>query len=99
MEQSRRKYQLKIDDVSEKFIKNIFKNKSYKQDIKYDIKNLDKEINSLNLLNGMEEKKQKIIIKLIDQKKEETKNQILNFSNNLLNWPEIKNNQINKGKK
>ena len=98
MEQSRRKYQLKIDDVSEKFIKNIFKNKSYKQDIKYDIKNLDKEINSLNLLNGIEEEKQKEIIKLIDQKREETKNQILNLSNNLLNWPEIKNNQINKGK-
>ena len=89
---------LKIEDVCEKFIKNIFKNKSYKQDIKYDIKNLDKEINSLNLLNGIEEKKQKEIIKLIDQKKEETKNQIINLSNNLLNWPEIKNNQINKGK-
>ena len=72
----------------------MLKNKSFKEDIKYDIKILEKEINSLNLFNGIEEKRHEEIKNLIDKIKKETINQILTQSNNLKNWSEIKNNQI-----
>ena len=87
-----------IFDVCDKFIKKIFKDKSYKEDIKYDIKNLDKEINSLNLFNGIEEKKHDEIKELINKMKEETRYQIINIMNNLHNWSEIKNLKISIGK-
>ena len=85
-------------DISNKFINKVLKNKSFKEDIKYDIKILEKEINSLNLFNGIEEKRHEEIKNLIDKIKKETINQILTQSNNLKNWSEIKNNQISKGK-
>ena len=87
-----------IFDVCEKFIKKIFTNKSYKEDIKYDIKNLDKEINSLNLFNGIEEAKHNEIKELINKMKEETRYQIIYLMNNLHNWSEMKNLKINIGK-
>ena len=88
----------KIYEISNKFIKKVFKNKVFKEDIKCDMQYLDKEINSLNLFNGIEEKKHDEIKNLINKIKEETMYQILSKSNGLTNWSEIKNFQINKGK-
>ena len=88
----------KIYEINNKFIKKEFKNKVFKEDIKYDMQYLDKEINSLNLFNGIEEKKPDEIKNLIKKIKEGTMHQILSKSNGLSNWSEIKNNQINKGK-
>ena len=88
----------KLNTISNNFINQVFKNKIFKEDIKYDIQNLEKEIKSLNLFNGIEEKKHDEIKNIINKIKNETMNQILAKSNNLKNWSEIKNNQINKGK-
>jgi len=88
----------KILDLCQKFIKKVFDNKLFKEDIKYDIKDLDNEINSLNLYNGIEKKKHSEIKELIDKLKEETQYQIISLMNKLTNWSEIKNSQINKGK-
>ena len=88
----------KIFDLCQKYIKNVFNNKSYKEDIKYNITDLDNAINSLNLFNGIEEKKHNEIKDLINKIKEETIYQIVISMNDLTNWSEIKNKQINKGK-
>ena len=88
----------KIFDSCQKYIKNVFNNKIYKEDVKYNITELDKEINSLNLFSGIEEKKHGEIKDLINKMKEETKYQIVYSMNNLTSWSEIKNKQINKGK-
>ena len=88
----------KILDLCQKFIKKVFNNKSFKEDVKYDITDLDNEINSLNLFNGIEEKKHNEIKDLINKLKEKTQYQIISLMNNLANWSEIKNSQINKGK-
>ena len=87
-----------IKEVCENFIKKLFKNKSYKEDIKYDINILGKEIESLNLFKGIEEKKHDEIKKLINKIKEKTQNEVIKLKNNLPNWSEIKNLEVNKGK-
>jgi len=89
---------LRISGVCNNYINQIFKNQQYKENIKYDINNLEKLINALNLSNGIEEKKHNEIKILINQMKEKTNNQIINLKNNLPSWSEIKNSLINKGK-
>ena len=87
----------RISEVCKNYIKQIFQNQIYKENIKYDINNLDKLINALNLSNGIEEKKHNEIKSLINEMKEKTQNQIINLKSNLLNWSETKNSLIYKG--
>ena len=87
-----------ISDICEKYIKEVTKNKSFKEEVKFDIEKLDKEINSLNLFNGIEERKQNEIREMIKRMEEETRHKIINIMNNLSNWSETKNLHVNKGK-
>ena len=87
-----------ISDICEKYIKEVTKNKSFKEEVKFDIEKLDKEINSLNLFNGIEERKQNEIREMIKRMEEETRHKIINTMNNLSNWSETKNLHVNKGK-
>ena len=88
----------KISGLSQKFIDKIFQNKLFKEDINYDIKDLDNQINSLNLFNGIEEKKHNEIKNLINELRENTQNRIIFLKNNLENWSIIKNMHIRHGK-
>ena len=81
---------LKIEDKCNNFIKKIFDNKIYKEEIKFDINDLNKEINSLNLLEGILENKHNEIKELINSMIQQTKNKIMNDSNSLSNWSDRK---------
>ena len=81
---------LKIEDKCNNFIKKIFENKIYKEEIKFDINDLNKEINSLNLLEGILENKHNEIKELINSMIQQTKNKIMNDSNSLSNWSDRK---------
>ena len=88
---------VKINDICEKFLKKVMENKSYKEDVKYDTSSLESKINSLNIFNEIKENKHKEIKDLINKKKEETKQKILNEANSLSNWSDIKNLKIKEG--
>ena len=92
------KIKLKIDEICENFVKNTIGNKSFKEEIRYDIKILDKKIESLNLFNGINQNKYNEIKELINKKKEETKLQILFQTNSLSDWSVIKQLKINEAK-
>jgi hypothetical protein len=94
----KKKIKLKIDKLCEEFIKQVIGNKSFKEEIKYDIKILDKEIESLNLFNGINKNKHNEIKNLINNRKEETKKKILLERNSLMDWSIIKELKINEGK-
>ena len=81
---------LKIEDKCNNFIKKIFDNKIYKEEIKFDINDLNKEINSLNLLEGILQNKHNEIKELINSMIQQTKNKIMNDSNSLSNWSDRK---------
>ena len=81
---------LKIEDKCNNYIKKIFDNKIYKEEIKFDINDLNKEINSLNLLEGILQNKHNEIKELINSMIQQTKNKIMNDSNSLSNWSDRK---------
>ncbi len=71
-------------------------NKHYKEEVKFDIKELDSKINSLNLFNDIKENKHNEIKELINKKKEETRNKIINIANSLSNWGDKKSLKFKK---
>lgn len=88
----------RISNECDKFIKNVVEDKTYKEEIKFDIKILEKQINSLDFLKGIEENKHNEILDLINKMVNETKQKILFQQNSLSNWQIIKNIKINEGK-
>ena len=89
---------LKIENVCEKFLKELIKNKSFKQEIKYDMKKFDEEINALNLFNNINKNKHDEIRELIENKKNETKQLILIETNSLSDLSIIMKLKIHDGK-
>ena len=92
------KIKQKIEAQCDNFIKEVLGNKSFKQEIKYDIKQLDKKIEALNLFDGISKKKFDEIKELINKKRDETKQRILIQTNSLSDWSIIKQLKINEGK-
>ena len=68
-----------LEDVCNDFYKEIMANKEYKEDIKYDIKNLDNKINSLNLFNNIMQHKHNEIREVIDNVKKNIEEKIEKF--------------------
>ena len=87
-----------IENTCTNFVKKVLGNKAFKEEIKYDIKILEKEIESLNLFNGINKNKFKEIKELISTKTEETKQRILIETNSLSDWSVIKQLKISEGK-
>ena len=81
---------MKIESKCEEFYKKILENKMYKEDVKYDMNDLEKSINSLNVLEGILPNKHNEIKNLINEMKEKTKNKINNEANSLSNWADRK---------
>ena len=88
---------VKIDTVCDNFAKKALEDKHYKEDVKFDINKLDSIINSLNLFNDIKENKHNEIKELINKKKEQTKNKIINTGNSLSNWADKKTLKIQEG--
>ena len=86
--------EFKLKDVCNNFYKEIMANKVYKEDIKYDIKNLDNKINSLNLFNNILQHKHNEIKELINSMKENLKAKIENDTNKLSKWSDKKESLI-----
>lgn len=97
MEKNKRKYYCKIDTLWENFVKRAMENKYQKEEVKFDIKELDSKINSLNLFNDIKENKHNEIKELINKKKEETRNKIINIANSLSNWSDKKSLKVQEG--
>ena len=72
-------------------------NKKYKEEIKFNINELDKLINSLSLFNGIQNNKHNEIRNLINEMKNKTNDRIINEKNSLSNWKEKKENFILRG--
>ena len=87
-----------IENKCDEFIKEIIGNKSFKEEVKYDIKKLEKNINNLNLFDGINRNKFNEIKELINKKIEETKQRISIETNSLSDWSIIKQLKINEGK-
>jgi len=87
----------KIENVCENFKKKILANKMYKEDVTFDINELDGFINSLNLFNGVLEHKHGEIKDLINKMKEETKKDIISGKNDLSKWSDTKTILIQNG--
>ena len=87
----------KIENVCQNFKKKILANKAYKEDVKFDINELDGYINSLNLFNGIFEHKHGEIKDLINKMKEETKKEIISGKNDLSKWSDTKTILIQNG--
>ena len=75
----------------------LLNNKKYKEEIKFNINELDKLINSLNLFNGIQNNKHNEIRNLINEMKNKTNDRIINEKNSLSNWKEKKENLILRG--
>ena len=88
---------MKIDNKCKEFISNIMKNKYFKEDVKYDIDELDIYIVSLNLFDEISPNKNNEIIDLIDEIKENTKKKIKNKINNLTKWSNQKELLVQSG--
>lgn len=88
----------KIDNQCQIFMKEIFGNKSFKEEIKYDMNILVSKIMNLNLLNGIQGNKKKEIEELIKNKIQETKQLILIETNSLSDWSIVIQLKINEGK-
>ena len=85
-----------LEDVCNDFYKEIMANKEYKEDIKYDIKNLDNKINSLNLFNNIMQHKHNEIRELIDNMKKNIEEKIEKDSYKLLKWSDKKESLIHE---
>ena len=94
----KQKIRAKIDNQCQIFMKEVFDNKSFKEEIKCDMKRLESKIINLNLLNGIEGDKKKEIIELIKNKIQETKQSILINTNSLSDWSIVIQLKINEGK-
>ena len=81
----------------DEFCKNVLNNKKYKEEIKFNINELDKLINSLNLFNGIQNNKYNEIRNLFNEMKNKTNDRIINEKNSLSNWKEKKENLILRG--
>jgi hypothetical protein len=86
-----------LQDVCNNFYREIMGNKAFKEDIKYDIKNLDNKINSLNLFNNIMQNKHNEIKELIYNMKENIKAKIENDSNKLSKWSDQRKSLIQEG--
>ena len=71
-------------------------NKFYQEEIKYDIKNLDNKINSLNLFNNIMQYKHNEIRELINNMKKNIKEKIENDTYKLPKWSDKKESLIFK---
>ena len=96
MDRYKRKNQNKNRWIMRKIHQEIIGNKSFKEEIKYDIKIWDKQIESLNLFNGINQNKHNEIKNLINNRKEEAKLKILLETNSLMDWSIIKELKINE---
>ena len=88
----------KIDNQCQIFMKEVFDNKSFKEEIKCDMKRLESKIINLNLFNGIEGGKKKEITDLINNKIKETRQSILIETNSLSDWSIVIQLKINEGK-
>jgi len=88
---------VKIENKCKEFIANVMKNKYYKEDVKYDIDELDFYIVSLNLFDDISPNKNDEIIDLINEMKENTKKIIKNKINNLTKWSNQKKLLVQSG--
>ena len=88
---------VKIENKCKEFIANVMKNKYYKEDVKYDIDELDFYIVSLNLFDDISPNKNGEIIGLINEMKENTKKYIKNEINNLTKWSNQKKLLVQSG--
>ena len=86
-----------LQDVCNNFYREIMGNKTFKEEIKYDIKNLDNKINSLNLFNNIMQNKHNEIKELIYNMKENIKAKIENDSNKLSKWSDQRKSLIQEG--
>ena len=86
-----------LQNVCNNFYREIMGNKTFKEDIKYDIKNLDNKINSLNLFNNIMQNKHNEIKELIYNMKENIKAKIENDSNKLSKWSDQRKSLIQEG--
>ena len=77
--------ELQINNKCDEFYNKLFNNKTYKEEIIFDIKELDDSINSLNLFNQIKENKFNEIENLINQIKQNTIDKINNEKNKLSN--------------
>ena len=80
----------KLEDVYDKFYKKILNNKTYKEEVKYDLAELNKSIKSLNLFDGIKKNKHKEINDLIAEKEKEINRKISNKKNSLDSWTDKK---------
>ena len=88
---------IKLKNVRNNFYKEVMRDKAYQEDIKYDMKNLDNKINSLNLFNNIMQHKHNEIKELINKMKKELKEKIDNETNKLPKLSSIKETLIQKG--
>ena len=87
----------KLQDICNNFYREITENKTYREDIKYDIKNLDNKINSLNIFNNILQNKHNEIKELINSMKEYIIAKIENEANKLSRWSDKRKSLIEKG--
>ena len=86
----KKEMKLKIQSECDEFYKKVMTNKFYKEDVKFDMNQLEHSINNLNLYNGILPNKYKEINGLINEMKETTKNKINNAANSLSKWEDRK---------
>ena len=79
-----------LQNACNNFYKEIMGNKTYQEDIKYNIKNLDNKINSLNLFSNILQHKHNEINELINSMKKDIISKIENDINKLPKWSVIK---------
>jgi hypothetical protein len=97
MEQKKSNIKIKIESECDEFCTNVLNNKKYNEEIKFNTNELDKIINSLNLLKGIQNNKHNEIRNLINEMKNKTNDRIINEKNSLSNWKEKKENLILRG--
>ena len=86
-----------IEKVCNNFYRKIMQNVTYKEDIKYDIKELDNAINSLNLFNGIMKNKHNEIRNLIDEMKSNLIKEINNKLSQVNKWSDERSKLIQNG--
>ena len=88
---------IKLQGACNNFYNEIMGNKTYQGDIKYNIKNLDNKISSLNLFKNILQHKHNEINELINSMKKDIISKIENDINKLPKWSVIKESLIQKG--
>ena len=94
----KQKIRIKIDNQCQNFMKEVFSNKSFKEEIKYDMNRLESEIKSLKLFDGIPSKRHNEIEEIIKNKIQETKQLILIETNSLTDFSIVNQLKINEGK-